>query len=254
MEIQSLWIIIKCLMAVLAAIILGNGAVYFFNKMPAKWFCEYGEEPKGDLADPFTQRIKSHPWKIVFTMFFVIIGIWLVIEDYRFGIAAVCTIWLLIEMSIGDVLYRIIPDELIILTAVSSVGYFSYFNSWMHLLFGFAAGLGLMGMVAVIGRLLYGKNTVGGGDIKLFACLGLVTGAFGILCIFVLSTVFSAVHYIYRRTVGTLIENKTKTPKAAAEKSRKRSDDTQPMVPYITMATVIYLCFLWGRLEAFLEL
>lgn len=30
-------IIIKCLVAVLAAIFLGNGAVYLFNKMPAKW-------------------------------------------------------------------------------------------------------------------------------------------------------------------------------------------------------------------------
>ena len=53
--------IIKSLIAILLAIFLGNGAVYFFNKMPAKWFCEYGEEPKGILTDPFTQRIKNHP-------------------------------------------------------------------------------------------------------------------------------------------------------------------------------------------------
>ena len=48
-------IIIKCLVAVLAAIFLGNGAVYLFNKMPAKWFCDYGETPSEEMLDPFTQ-------------------------------------------------------------------------------------------------------------------------------------------------------------------------------------------------------
>mgnify|MGYP000890993052 CR=1 FL=1 len=50
--------IIKSLITILLAIFLGNGAVYFFNKMPAKWFCEYGEEPKGILADSFTKESK----------------------------------------------------------------------------------------------------------------------------------------------------------------------------------------------------
>ncbi len=255
MEFQPLmFTIIKSLIAILLAIFLGNGAVYFFNKMPAKWFCEYGEEPKGILADPFTQRIKSHPWKIIFTMFFIIIGIWFVMDDYRFGIAAIFTIWLLIEMSIGDVLYRIIPDQLIILMAVSSIGYFPYFDSWKHSLFGFIAGVGLMGMVAVIGRLIYSKDTVGGGDIKLFASLGLIAGPLGIICIFVLSTAFSTVHFICKKMINKPVRHRRQITEIGNKDISRQNDDTQAMVPYITVAAIIYLCFLWGMAETFFEL
>ena len=37
--------IIKYLVTVLAGVILGNGAVYLFNHMPASWFFDYGEMP-----------------------------------------------------------------------------------------------------------------------------------------------------------------------------------------------------------------
>lgn len=254
MEVQYFTVtIIKSLIAILIAVFLGNGAVYFFNKMPAKWFCEYGEEPKGSLADPFTQRIKSHPWKIVFTMFFIIVGIWLAVDDYRFGIAAICTIWLLIEMSIGDILYRIVPDQLIILTVISSVGYFSYFDSWKHPMFGFIVGIGLMGMVALIGRIIYRNDTIGGGDIKLFASLGLIAGPLGIMCIFVLSTFLSVANYIFSKVRGSRASGISKQKKNEPNGTVK-ADGTQAMVPYITVATIIYLLFIWGRLETIFEL
>lgn len=41
----ALAIIIKALAGVLAGILMGNGAVYLFNHMPAKWFTDYGEKP-----------------------------------------------------------------------------------------------------------------------------------------------------------------------------------------------------------------
>ncbi len=30
-------------------VLLGNGAVYVFNRLPASWLCDYGEVPKEDL-------------------------------------------------------------------------------------------------------------------------------------------------------------------------------------------------------------
>lgn len=225
-------IIIKCLVAILAAIFLGNGAVYLFNKMPAKWFCDYGETPSEEMLDPFTQRIKSNPWKIVFTMFFVIIGCRMVIDDPEFAVAAVCTIWILLEIAIGDVLYKIIPDQLTVLLAVTAVGYFSYFDDWRHPAFGALAGLGLIGISAVCGRLFYGKDTVGGGDIKLFAALGLIAGPLGIAAIFAGSTVFACLHYIYGKIRGTL-----------------KPGGTVAMAPYVFISTVIYLVFFWGAFD-----
>ena len=114
---------VKCLAAILAGILLGNGAVYFFNKMPAGWFTEYGERPSDELLDPYTQRIKSYPWKFVLTMFFVAAGICFVMRDYRSAVPMVIVLWLLVEMAIGDAKYRIIPDELVVLTAITAIGF-----------------------------------------------------------------------------------------------------------------------------------
>lgn len=86
-----------------------------------------------------------------------------------------------------------------------------------------------MGFTALLGRLAYRRETLGGGDIKLFASLGLVMGLVGIMAVFVLTTLLSAVHLIW-----LLIRKKL-----------KRSD-TVPMVPYIALSAAVYLVFLWG--------
>ena len=45
MEKQLIVTLIICGAAIGAGVILGNGAVYFFNRMPGKWLCDYDEEP-----------------------------------------------------------------------------------------------------------------------------------------------------------------------------------------------------------------
>lgn len=226
---DTLITLIKCLAAILTGIFAGNGAVYFFNKMPAKWFCDYGQMPSPELLDPYTQRVKSYPWKFVLTMLFVVIDIRLVMDDWQFAIAAVCSLWLLLEMAISDIKYRIVPDELILLLAVSALGYIPYHGSWKECLFGGLAGFGIMLLVALLGKIAYRRESLGGGDIKLFASLGLITGIPGILIVFVLTTLFSAGHLIFL---------------LAAKKKKKT--DTIPMVPYIAVSTAVYLIFLWG--------
>lgn len=220
---------IKCLAAILAGIFAGNGAVYFFNKMPAKWLCDYGEKPAEELLDPYTQRVKSYPWKFVFTMLFVILGIKLVMDDWQFAVAGVCALWLLLEMAIADQKYRIVPDQLVVLLALTALGFIPFHGSWLDQLIGGLVGFGVMGFVAILGKMAYRRDTLGGGDIKLFASLGLVAGLNGILIIFVLTTLFSAAHLIW----------------LLARKKIKRSD-TIPMVPYIAGAAAVYLVFLWG--------
>ena len=219
----------KCLAAVLAGIFAGNGAVYFFNKMPAAWLCDYGQTPGEELTDSYTQRVKSYPWKFLFTMLFVIMGIKLVTDDWQFAAAALCSLWLLLEMAIADVKYRIVPDQLILLLAVSAFGYIPYHGSFRDCLYGAAAGFGIMALTAAAGKLAYRRETLGGGDIKLFAALGLMTGLGGITAIFILTTLISAGHLIY-----LLIRRK------------RKKTDTVPMAPYIAVSTAVYLIFLWG--------
>lgn len=222
-------VIIKCLSAVLAGIFLGNGAVYFFNRMPSKWLCDYDQKPSEDMLDNSSQRVKSYPWKVLFTMFFVIIGIKMVMDDPRYAVASLLAIWALLEVAIADKKYMIVPDQFIILLAVTALGFIPFHYSWKTCLIGGAIGFGIMLTVGVMGKLIYKKEALGGGDIKLFASLGLVSGGSGILAIFIMTTIFSAGHFIL-----LLIMKKAK------------KGDVRPMVPYIMLSATIYLVFLWG--------
>ena len=74
-------ILITCCAAILAGILLGNSAVYVFNRIPGKWLTDYGEEPSEELLRPTAQRIKSVPWKYAFTGIFTAVGIYMGVLD-----------------------------------------------------------------------------------------------------------------------------------------------------------------------------
>ena len=228
MEKQLIVTLIICGAAIGAGVVLGNGAVYFFNRMPGKWLCDYDEEPSQELLHPTCQRVKSTPWKYVFTGFFVVIGITLSLQNPLYAFPALIAIWLLLEMSIADIKYMIVPDQLIMLLVITGLGFISHHAfGVMDCLVGAAIGFGVMLLIAVIGRLMYKKPAVGGADVKLFAALGLALGTDGIIAVFVLSTFLSAGHFIW----------------LMARKGAKLTDE-RPMVPYIAAAATIYLVIL----------
>ena len=197
MDIEIIITIIKCIVTVLAGTILGNGAVYLFNHMPGKWFLDYDEElPEENDEDTYQpQRVRSTPWKYLFSMFFV-------------------------------------PDQLVILLAVSAVGFIQYHTGWQDMLAGAALGLGIMAVTALLGRALYKREAVGGGDIRLFAALGLVLGTKGILFVYMISALLSGAHMVFLLAVRKIKKN-----------------DTIPMVPYIAAAAIIYMVFLWQHID-----
>ena len=47
---STIYIVIACLAAIFVGVLEGNGAVYAFNHLPAKWLCDYGEEPSAELS------------------------------------------------------------------------------------------------------------------------------------------------------------------------------------------------------------
>lgn len=213
-----------CAVAIILGIFLGNGAVYFFNKMPGKWLCDYDEEPSEELLHPSSQRVKSTPWKYVFTGFFIAIGIYLGVKDPYYAIPSVFALWLLIEMSIADIKYMIVPDQLILLLLVCSVGFIPYYQDVKFMAFGMLAGFGVEFVVYFISKLIYKKPMVGGADIKIFTVLGLIFGLWGILEVFILTTFISAGHFIY------LMIRKKATLK-----------DQRPIVPYIAISSFVLL-------------
>ena len=222
-------IIAKCLGAIAVGTIAGNGAVYFFNRIPARWLCDYGQEPDEELLHPTRQRVRSTPWKYVFSGLFIAIGIYLAIDSPLYALAAVASLWLLLEISIADLKYRVIPDQLVLLLMVTATGYFACrdFAGPVDMLIGAALGLGVMLLMSGAGWLIYRRQTIGGGDIKLFAALGLCLGSRGIVIVFVLTTLIAAGHFCL-----LLLQKKVKP------------HEKRPMAPYITVSSAIYLVFL----------
>ena len=100
---------------------------------------------------------------------------------------------------------------------------------------GAAAGLILMLVIALFSRAIYKKWALGGADIKLFAAAGFLTGLYGVLIIFVLTTLLSALHFTY-----LLIRGKT------------HLKETRPMVPYMAIAFGIYFLFIKSRITDFI--
>ena len=265
MDIELITSIIKYLGAVIVGILLGNGAVYLFNHMPGKWFIDYDErvpdrqsddpgqdhEPKTDVfgaagpeslidgrgrlsgADTYRpQRVRSTPWKYLFSMLFIAVGLYLVRDDWAYTVAVLSVSWILLELTIADIKYRIVPDQLVMLLAVSAIGFIQYHTSWLDMLSGAALGLGIMAVTALLGRAIYRRDAVGGGDIRLFAAVGLVLGTKGVLAVYMLSALMSGAHMVF----------------LLATRKIKRKD-TIPMVPYIAASAAIYMIFICPHID-----
>ena len=190
--------IATCVVAIIVGIILGNSAVYLFNRIPGKWLCDYGQEPDEELLNPTSQRVKSTPWKYYFSALFILIGIKVAIEDPIYAVIVLATCWLLLEMAIADLKYMIVPDQFIILLMVAAIGFVPHHQDGpMAGIWGAIAGFLIMLLIGILGKIMYRKDSLGGGDIKLFTALGLCFGVRGVLWIFVLSTFVTAIHLAF---------------------------------------------------------
>lgn len=234
-------LLIRIIVAIGLAILFGNGCVVMFNRLPVNWFSDYKDDGSGDRALPDKlldsiekgrQRIPSTPWKYIFTGFFGISGIYLTLMDvfsYQVGVMIVLAI--VLEMAIADSLYQIIPDQFAILLAVSSVGFFTFHENWWEPAAGAVVAGVLMLAVYGIGRLVYKKDTIGGGDIKFYLAIGCVTGRIGVVAIYLMTSLIMLVASIVYKVKGDY---------------RKES---LPMLPYAFAATAIYMLFLWDKLN-----
>ena len=229
---EHLITILICIAMIGFAIILGNGAVYFFNRIPGKWLCDYDEEPSEELLHPTCQRVRSTPWKYLFTGMFIVIGIWIGQREPLYAVAVMLCLWLLLEMSIADIKYRIVPDQLIMLLVVTGMGFVPYHERGpLEGFWGATIGFGVMLFIGVVGKIIYRNETLGGGDIKLFAGIGICLGIEGILVTFVLMSLLSAGHFCI-----------------LLAKKRIKIGDKMPMVPYISASAAIYLV-IWREMS-----
>ena len=236
-----LQILITCVIAIVLGIVLGSSAVYTFNHIPARWLTDYGEEPSKELLDTTTQRVKSVPYKYIFTGLFIAAGIYQGVRDPYIALPFLAALWLLLLMSMADIKYMIVPDQLIMLLVLTGLGFLPqkiaiyHRHAFYDSLLGAAAGLAIMLIVALFSRAIYKKWVLGGADIKLFAAIGFLTGLYGVLIIFVISTLLSGINLAVMLIMG-----------------RTHLKETRPMVPYIAIAFAVYFLFIKDMITDFI--
>ena len=241
-------LILRIAIAVVLAVIFGNGSVVAFNRIKPEWFLDYddsdpggqGDRPHGRKALPpklaeadeaGRQRLPSTPWKYIFTSYFALTGLYLAIRggSITYEVSVLCVLFIVLLMAISDQLYKVVPDQFSIMLAVMSIAFIGYHEKWWEPAAGAALGLAISLAVLGLGFLLFRTGSIGGADIKFFTCMGLITGRTGIAIIYILTTFCFAVYSAVRI--------------AAYGGSIK---DTNAMLPSACAAVTIYFLFLWN--------
>ncbi|PLR72791.1 prepilin peptidase [Bacillus sp. UMB0728] len=112
---------------------------------------------------------------------------------------------LMVIVFVSDIKYMIIPDKVLLVFAVIFLleRIFLPLSPWWDSLLGVAAGFFLLLFIAVIS-----KGGMGGGDIKLFAVIGLALGTKLVLLTFFFATLFGAVFGIVGMLIGKVEKGK----------------------------------------------
>lgn len=221
-------IIIKVAASIVLGVLAGFGAVYIFNKIPAAWLCDYGEKPPAELTDPYIQRVKGFPWRWIYAAGFICLLIRLSFFDIQFAAAGLFACWAMLIIGLADLKYMIIPDQFVIMLALTAFGFIPYHGGISDPLFGALAGGGVMLMVGILGGAAFKREVMGFGDVKLFACLGLVLGIKGTVAVLLGSSILSGI----AAAIGL-----------ASGKYKK--GDEKPLGPYICGCGICYIFIIW---------
>lgn len=160
----------------------------------------------------------------IYPIFELLTGILFAFSFYYFGltselIVGLTLISLLMIIVVSDFKHMIIPDKVLLfftpLFIVERI--FIPLYPWWNPMTGAAVGFGLLLLIAIIS-----KGGMGGGDIKLFAVLGIVLGWKLVLLAFFISTLFGAVFGL----IGMLMK-------------KVKRGKPMPFGPYIALGTLV---------------
>ena len=162
---------------VFAVIIAASFAVCFLaykilNTVPAKWLCDYDEEPDETvLGIRFNYKqsgiITSALFAVLNSACFALCGF----SFYTLFIFLIMFVLLLVTLSDGK--FTIIPDQFTIALAVLSLGFGIYdlcngqyfISQWWHIPLGAVCGGGFLMLINLLSLLIFKKLGIGVGDV-----------------------------------------------------------------------------------------
>ena len=240
---------VKTIVAIALGFFAGLGVVYIFNRIPARWLCDYGETPSPELMDRSVQRIKGWPWRWIYAGGLACLCvrlIWTKIQhppaaydglsedmiqlicQSQLMLAGLAACWAMLIIGLADLKYMIIPDQFVIMLAIAGMGFLPLQENLWQPLGGLALGGGVMLLVALMGRLAFRREVMGLGDVKLCAAMGLGLGIRGM--IFTLAAASLVSGFVYA---------------IALARKKCKKDDMKPLGPYLAGAGIFYIFIIW---------
>jgi leader peptidase (prepilin peptidase)/N-methyltransferase len=136
----------------------------------------------------------------------------------------------LLSLSIIDIQTFRLPNKIVLTGAILAAALTLLFfrERWLSMILGGAVGLGLMVIMGLIGNLLFRKDTLGMGDIKLAGMMGLYLGPWHTAGMFILGVFIGA-------AVGSMM----------ILLGGKKWGQRIPFGPYLAMGGLVSLC--WGE-------
>lgn len=204
---------------------------YLMDKLPASSFCDYDETPGEAHLPPRSTTVQRMVCSLILAAVFALLQLrfgadWECISLCVFSAA-------LLIAALSDSKFCIIPDEAIILGCIAALSaaiprVLAAERLWDKLSPVIGAGTALTAMLTIhlIGRLLFGKDGLGMGDVKLLLVCGIVCGGKGILIALMLGILAAALWFgcalIFRRvSLGEYL----------------------PLGPFLVLGTLATLCF-----------
>lgn len=172
---RSVFLIFVCLPGALA---LGRLSVWIWNRTPEHWLCEYGV----DTLDA-DRSIIRHIW--IATLFACIPFAFAIAHAAPSGMAAIASyciaVTALLQLAASDISYLILPDQWLVVLAVSGLPLDVPPHSRAA---GLLIPLALFMLYAAIFRAAGGQPGLGAGDAKLAAAVGTALGLPAVSAIF----------------------------------------------------------------------
>lgn len=177
------------------------------NRVPAKWLCDYNETPSEELLSG--KRIRYLPSGIAVSFLMVVCLILCRLQfnkgyDIYFCILSLILFDCLL-IAIADIKYQIIPDQFTIILGILAIllsvydiarGYNILHSAWWSPLAGAGIGAASMMLVDFLGMIVYKREGMGFGDVKLFLAGGILTGFPGTITAFVIAVLTATIFFV----------------------------------------------------------
>lgn len=193
--------------SVLLGFILTYLAYFIINNVPAKWLCDYNETPSPELLSG--KRVSYSGSGIVLSIVSAVCFAALRLQFNKgydtYFILLTLVIFVSLMITICDFKYTIIPDQFTIALGVLGLivsvydiarGYHFFHQYWWSPLAGAGIGAAVMIVIDLLGMIIYKKDGMGFGDVKLFFAVGILTGLPGTIYTLLISIITASVCFV----------------------------------------------------------